>query len=377
MTAWLIQPEALKPLDAAMARGIVPTAEQLIAFEALYGDDNYPGARIMSKAGNVARIEIFGALTRTPSWMARYFGGGNTAYTEILSALAEAERDPNIKSVELAIDSPGGQTSGLVEVMDAVYATTKPTKAIVVGTAASAAYGIASQADTIVAENRGVMVGSIGVKATLVVYENVVEITSTHAPDKAPDITTDAGKATVRGWLDDIEAIFIEDIARGRGTTAEKVKSDFGKGGVFLADNAKKNGMIDEIQSAQAGTGSARTTTTQEANLMDLHELKAKHPTVYAEAVKIGEDKERDRVGAHLTMGHASGDMTTAIAACKDGTEMTATLQATYMAASMNRADVTARGTDEQAAAAAATITAPAAAADDIDAFADLMRTGG
>ena len=38
-------------------------------------------------------------------------------------------------------------------------------------------------------------------------------------------------------------------------------------------------------------------------------------------------------------MGEASGDMKTAIAAAKDGSEMTATLQAQYMAAGMNRAD--------------------------------------
>lgn len=375
MTTWLIQQDALKPLDAAMSRGIVPTSEQLIAFESMYGDGDYPGARIMSKAGNVARIEITGTLTRTPSWMARYFGGGNTAYTEILSALAEAERDPNIKSIELAIDSPGGQTSGLVEVMDAVYNATKPTKSLVTGTAASAAYGIASQADKIVAENRGVMVGSIGVKVTMMTYENVVSITSTNAPDKSPDVTTEDGKATVRGWLDEVEAIFIEDIARGRKTTVDKVKSDFGKGGVFLADNAKKNGMIDEIQTAPPETGRA-STTTQEAKLMNLQELKASHPEVFAEAVQVGVAQERDRVGAHLIMGATSGDMDTAVTACKDGTEMTATLQATYMAAGMNRADVTARTTDDVQTANATTAVAPTAV-DDIEAFAELVRTGG
>lgn len=376
MTAWLIQPEALKPLDAAMARGIVPTAEQLIAFEALYGDEDYPGARIMSKAGNVARLEIFGALTRTPSWMARYFGGGNTAYTEILSALAEAERDPSIERIELAIDSPGGQTSGLVEVMDAIHNSTKPTKAIVVGTAASAAYGIASQADTIAAENRGAMVGSIGVKVSMMTYDNVVEITSSNAPDKAPDVTTEEGKATVRGWLDDIEAIFIADIARGRGTTPEKVKADFGKGGVFLADNAQKNGMIDEILTAQPENGRA-STTTQEAKSMNLQELKASHPTIFAEAVQVGVTQERDRVSAHLILGAQSGDMKTAIAACKDGSEMTATLTATYMAAGMSRTDVTARADDEAATAAATVAATAAATAEDPEAFANLVRQGG
>ena len=84
---------------------------------------------------------------------------------------------------------------------------------------------------------------------------------------------------------------------------------------------------------------------------MNLDELKAQHPELYAAVMKLGEasgvTKERDRAGAHLIMGEASGDMKTAMTAVKDGTEMTATLQATYMSAGMNRKDINARGGDE------------------------------
>ena len=51
--------------------------------------------------------------------------------------------------------------------------------------------------------------------------------------------------------------------------------------------------------------------------------------------------------GAHLTMGEASGDMKTAISAVTAGEEMTATLQAKYMAAGMNRRDATNRQQDD------------------------------
>lgn len=46
-------------------------------------------------------------------------------------------------------------------------------------------------------------------------------------------------------------------------------------------------------------------------------------------------------------MGEASGDMKTAIGAVQDGSAMTATLQAKYMAAGMNRSDVQARQDDD------------------------------
>ena len=86
---------------------------------------------------------------------------------------------------------------------------------------------------------------------------------------------------------------------------------------------------------------------------MDLQTLKAQHPDVYAAAAQEGRDQERDRVNAHLTMGEASGDMKTAIGAIGDGSAMTATLQAKYLAAGMNRSDVQARQDDDAEAGAA------------------------
>ena len=82
---------------------------------------------------------------------------------------------------------------------------------------------------------------------------------------------------------------------------------------------------------------------------MDLNQLKADHPSVYAQAVQIGTTEERDRVSAHMTMGTASGDMAIATKAIEDGTGMTAGLQAKYMAAGMNRKDIGARGNDNPA----------------------------
>ena len=75
--------------------------------------------------------------------------------------------------------------------------------------------------------------------------------------------------------------------------------------------------------------------------LLNLATLKLEHPEAYAQAlaegVTQGVAKENDRVNSHRIMGEASGDMKTAMAAIEDGSEMTATIQATYMAAGMNR----------------------------------------
>lgn len=363
MNTWLITKDAWHIVRTAEALGVLPTAEERAEFNASFSDGGYPGARIMDKVGNTAQINISGVLTKEPSWLLRYFGGGNTAYSEIISAINEAERDPAIEEVVFSIDSPGGNTGGLTDAMDAIAGMTIPTRAEVSGMAASAAYGLASQAGSITALNRSAMFGSIGIKSSHFVDGTVIDITSSNAPEKAPDVTTDAGKAMVQKTLDQIEAVFIEDIARGRGVTTDKVKADFGRGGVFLAHDAKSHGMIDDVKDRTQQPGA--TTTTQEANSMNLQELKSKHPDTYAAAVAEGVAQEQDRVSAHLTMGEASGDMKTAIEAVAKGDSLTAAYQAKYMAAGMKNGQIGARQGDNAATEAALAGVTPGATATD------------
>ena len=80
---------------------------------------------------------------------------------------------------------------------------------------------------------------------------------------------------------------------------------------------------------------------------MDLATLKASHPDTYKAAVAEGEKQERDRVSAHLIMGEASGDMVTAIKAVNDGEQMTATLNAKYMAAGFKKGALAGRAEDD------------------------------
>lgn len=108
---------------------------------------------------------------------------------------------------------------------------------------------------------------------------------------------------------------------------------------------------------------------------MDLKTLQAQHPDVYTAAVQQGVDQERDRVTAHLTMGEASGDNKTAFAAIKDGSEMTATLQATYMTAGMNRSDVAARQDDDAGADAGDNAGASDDQGDAADAVASMVES--
>lgn len=73
---------------------------------------------------------------------------------------------------------------------------------------------------------------------------------------------------------------------------------------------------------------------------MDLKMLEKEHPEIYAQAVEVGVTQERERVSAHLTLGEASGDMALAITSINEGAEMSATLNAKYMAAHMKNREI-------------------------------------
>lgn len=301
---------------------------------------------ITTVSNRVATIQVKGVMTQQQSWYAQIFGGGNTTYPQIIDALGAAGGDERVDSIVLEMDSPGGSVDGLFDAMEALANVGKPSRVEVSNQAASAAYMLAAQADTIVATNPVARFGSVGVVVDSYVSEEKVSVTSTDAPNKRHDLKTEAGRATLRAELDDIHEIMVSEIAKGRGTTVETVNAKYGRGGMLVASKAVEAGMIDSLENNAVPSRGGPLNAIEEGSNMDLKTLKAQHPETFAKAREEGITAERDRVGAHLTMGHASGDMATAVAACKDGTGMTATLQATYMAAGMNKNDSAARETE-------------------------------
>jgi ClpP class serine protease len=91
---------------------------------------------------------------------------GMTDYDEIAAQLADADANPNVNSILLHIDSPGGTITGLPELAAKIREVSKPVVAYTEGTAASAAYWVASQADNVLL-SESAEVGSIGVYVAL------------------------------------------------------------------------------------------------------------------------------------------------------------------------------------------------------------------
>lgn len=376
MGMWLIEESTLRELRAMRAAHPAIDSKDLLAFGEAVKAARDQGPRSLSVADDVAEIAIEGVLTETRDIWLWIFGVPNAAWDDIRSAIATAERDPTIKRVVFKVNSPGGEVAGMFETLAAMQGMQKP-KSTTASLAASAAYGVAAQGGKVTAVSHAARFGSVGVVATYLVEDDLVDVTSTEAPDKRPDPSTDEGKAVIRAHLDEIHQLFAEHIAAGRGTTVEKVNAEFGRGGMMLANAAKGARMIDKILGARpldAQRASADVTTkaeeppapmvteakpsatdegvAQKAGTMDLKKLKAEHPDVFDAAVKETLEIERDRVNAHLIAGEASGDMKTALESVRSGAVMTSSLQTKYMMATANRRD--ARNSDEDDAAAAA-----------------------
>lgn len=224
------------------------------------GRDRSP---ILSISNGVATIAIEGVLSKAgPDLIDQLLGLGGTGYGEIEAALAEALESPAVQSIRLAIDSPGGEVFGVDEARGAIAraASAKPVTAFNTGRVASAAYWLASSAQKIVATSPANLTGSIGVVAVAIDRSDrdrkfgVITVVSRNAPDKRPDLSTEAGRSVIQDQVDALERAFVERVAEGRGIEADTVRATFGRGRMLVAidpDGSKPSalsvGMIDEV----------------------------------------------------------------------------------------------------------------------------------
>lgn len=237
------------------------------------------GARTTTvTADGVALIPVFGPIFPRANMMTEVSGA--TTAQGVLADYQAALASPDVEAVMLLVDSPGGAVSGIAALADAIWQgrRKKPTAVHVLGNCASALYWVSSQADYISIDRTSAL-GSIGVLAGLTRQVEpdsegrlALDIVSSSAPEKAPDLGTEEGVAQIRAMLDAIEGEFIADVARGRNTTPTRVKADFGQGGVKVGAAAVEAGMADTVCSFDAAY---RRVAQNLANARKLKRLKA------------------------------------------------------------------------------------------------------
>lgn len=205
-------------------------------------------------SGRTAIVSIYGTMTKQGSSFA---SGGSTVRAR--KALRNALNDPNVSSILLHIESPGGTVAGTKELADDVReaAKQKAVWAYIEDIGASAAFWVASQADQVFA-NDVAYVGSIG---TYTVVDDWSKAYEEHGV-KAHLITTGEFKgAGVAGvevndkqlahWQELINKtndLFLAAVQKGRNFTKAQTKQ-LADGRVHMAADAKDLGLIDGVQS--------------------------------------------------------------------------------------------------------------------------------
>ena len=205
--------------------------------------------------------------------------------------LDEAEDNDYIKAVVLRVNSGGGTATAGEEMAEYVrqFAEVKP---IVVSSAsinASAAYEISSQADYIFVA-KSTEIGAIGTAMQLTDISGLLDmlgvnmevITSSDEKDSSYGYRplTDDERAEYQHMVNQINEVFVQNVADGRGMTLDEVKA-LATGMPFTGIDAVKNGLADEIgtredaieKAAELAGISDYTTTTLAFSDYDLSSL--------------------------------------------------------------------------------------------------------
>ena len=186
-----------------------------------------------------------------------YFGSMDMR--AIAREFESARVDDSISAVVMDIDCPGSTCLGMAELCEAAdkLRGSKPLIAHCSAVCASGGYQLASRASKIYATPRS-QVGSIGVRVMFYDFSKQLEdagikpvVIDTGAFKSLGAVgveVTDEHKAHLQQRVDECFADFKASVQQGRNFTTEQLES-VSDGRVWLAEQAKKLGLIDGVQS--------------------------------------------------------------------------------------------------------------------------------
>ena len=298
---WAIQPEWLETIADIAARVHEPDIEAVLAKQ---------GQRLDRTEGvvmrdDVAVIEISGPIFRYANLFTALSGA--VSIEAIAKDFREALDSPRVSRIVLAIDSPGGQSNGVQEFADMVFAArgVKPVTAYVNEMGASAAYFIAAAASEVVMAPMAA-VGSIGVVATARLNKatDAIEIVSSQSPAKRPDVSSQDGRAQLQAHVDALAEVFVQRVAQYRDVTVATVLSEFGKGGLLVGQAAVEAGMADRLGSLEdviagmTGKGANEMTTRAGSPEITRELVEKEYPTIAQAIAADAVAQERTRTTA-------------------------------------------------------------------------------
>jgi Periplasmic serine proteases (ClpP class) len=204
-----------------------------------------------------------------------HYGFCSDGTYELHSAFNEAENATNITSHFFLIDSPGGQADGVLEFMQAIMASGKPSLSYVNGGMAASGGGfIAAAADAVFASSKLCEIGSFGGYSTLIdatereQKEGVKRIVIKAKQSKDKNTVYELAKAGDKNALAELEdrislvtGELLDAVRLGRG---DRLKNDnWATGKMYFADEALEMGIIDGIGTMDDALAHLRSLTSR------------------------------------------------------------------------------------------------------------------
>lgn len=212
--------------------------------------------------GAVAVIPLHGMIAHRAAMVNQASGPKGTSTEGFAQAFDAAMGNPDVGSILIEVDSPGGSITGVPELARRIFSArgTKPIVAIANGMMASAAYWIGSAADEVVVTPSG-EAGSIGVYtvhedlsgllAARGVKVEVVKAGKFKAEGHPAAPLTDEAREFLQTRVDEAYQSFTEAVAAHRGVKGSAVRNGFGEGRVLSAKRAVSDGLADRVATVE------------------------------------------------------------------------------------------------------------------------------
>ena len=303
---WLIQEQ--------YAYSAAPLIAKLLAGESVFEHDNdeeeemQPGFFTITRDGAVSFGSKYNpfenaqpgssAVISISGPIMKYDNCGDPGTRTYGNLITKANQNPNINSIILMIDSPGGTVDGTMDLATSVGASKKPVVSFVDGMMASAAYWIGSKASEIIANNVTSDIGSIGTMLRFIDVQPYWEKEGVKFHSVYADASTEKNKDfhdlqkgnydSVKKDLNTINDQFIASVKASR----PNIKATALTGKMFLAQEAIEQGLIDSIGSfseaveraqdlAKVTSSQTQTKKSQQTNMKKVN-LTAAHAALLA-----------------------------------------------------------------------------------------------
>lgn len=271
--AWAIEPDKLREIQAIYATHLRGEKIDIPALEARLGRPLASEQQQYTvEPGGVAVLRMSGIIAPKANLFMQVSGGLSTqmATKQLESAVA----DQRVRSIVLAIDSPGGNVIGTPEMAAAVreMSAIKPIVTHSDGALASAAYWIGSAANAVYLSGPTVQAGSIGVvidrtfNPNSALREESIVAGKYKRIVKSNEPLSDEARAMVQADVDYVYSLFVDAVAQHRDTTAQQVLDRMAEGRVFRGQQAIDAGLVDGVSTLDALMESMATDPAPYAN---------------------------------------------------------------------------------------------------------------